>query len=287
MTQAARVQTPSSTFDSAFGEEVDFRVSFFPVHPGVSAALPCLTYHKTGDTFIASASWDGGTPVEQNRSASSAHLSHSCKPSCPSSPNPESEAVNGLPSAPASCWPCRAAAVASRRQSWPWRPSNFSLKLRPWRCKVASAVRPLPVSSFFFVFIPVSLRTMYVCRASGTAERRGSVPWARLTAMMCFSLHLRSEHPARVAQAAPGFVSCSSTRTMAIPQIPPPADHSNVCNNRPQEGRLQVSSPPPGEEWMETSHFTRGPRHGPFHPAAAATRARISDTCLPSNGGTP
>ena len=67
-------------------------------------------------------------------------------------------------------------------------------------------------------------------------------------AMMCFSLHLRSEQRARVAQAAPGFVSCSSTRTMAIPRIPPPAGHSNVCNNRPQEGHLQVSSPPPGEE---------------------------------------
>ena len=287
MTQAARVQTPSSTFDSAFGEEVDFRVSFFPVHPGVSAALPCLTHHKTGDTFIASTSWDGGTPVEQNRSASSAHLSHGCKPPCPSSPNPESEAVNGLPSAPASCWPAellQSPVVVSRG------PGDLPISLS--NCGHGDAkshllCAPCLSHPFFFVFIPVSLRTMYVCRASGTAERRGSVPWARLTAMMCFSLHLRSEHPARVAQAAPGFVSCSSTRTMAIPQIPPPADHSNVCNNRPQEGRLQVSSPPPGEEWMETSHFTRGPRHGPFHPAAAATRARISDTCLPSNGGTP
>ena len=173
VTQAARVQTPSSTFDSAFGEEVDFRVSFFPVHPGVSAALPCLTHHKTGDTFIASTSWDGGTPVEQNRSASSAHLSHSCKPPCPSSPNPESEAVNGLPSAPASCWPCRAAAVASRRQSWPWRPSNFSLKLRPWRCKVASAVRPLPVSSFFFLSLSPFLCVL--CTSAGPVGPRNGV----------------------------------------------------------------------------------------------------------------
>ena len=96
-------------------------------------------------------------------------------------PNPEFEAVTGLPSVPASCCPAARAAVASRRQSPSWRPSNFSLRLLRWRCKVASAVCPWPVSYFFLSLSPFSLRTMYGCKAGGTAERRGSVPWARLT----------------------------------------------------------------------------------------------------------
>ena len=143
VTRAARVETPSSTFDS---EKVDFRVS-----SGVSAALPCLAHHKPGDAFIASTSWDGGTPVEQNRSASSAHLSHGCKPPCPSSPNPESEAVNGLPSAPASCWPAellQSPVVVSRG------PGDLPISLRD--CRLAAMEMqsriccvPLPVSSFF------------------------------------------------------------------------------------------------------------------------------------------
>ncbi len=142
-------------------------------------------------------------------------------------------------------------AAASRESSSVAVLTTFQFLSQIAAMEMQSRICCVPLACLIFFFLSLSPFLYIQCMSARPVGPRNGVAACHgrdCRAMMCFSLHLRSEQRARVAQAAPGFVSCSSTRTMAIPRIPPPAGYSNVCNNRPQEGRLQVSSPPPGEE---------------------------------------
>jgi hypothetical protein len=144
---------------------------------------------------------------------------------------------------------------------------NTPSKLQLWRCKL-HLLCPVSVSVYFS---PKFL--LRICTSSGTACQARVSP---ATGPRC---------TAQPQQRAASFLLWSS-RTRGMPQIPPSVGHPHVCNNRHQECGLQVSARHRMKPGRGTRHFTRGSRYPRrcIHPAAAATRARISDTCFVSFG---